>query len=166
MTSEHITERVKNQFGDGLVDAFETYGMLTLVIKPEINIEVLKFLKDESDLAFGFLKDECGIHYPFNKDEELGVIYLLHNLRANVQVRVKTFFPSDKPVIRSATSLWAAANWMERETYDFFGIKFEGHPDLRRILNVDDMDYFPMLKQYPLEDGTREDKDDKMFGRG
>lgn len=63
------------------------------------------------------------------------------------------------------THLWPAANWMERETYDFFGVEFVGHPDLRRILNVDDMDYFPLRKQYPLEDGTRTDKEDEFFGR-
>ena len=63
------------------------------------------------------------------------------------------------------TDLFAGANWMERETYDFFGIEFVGHPDLRRILNEDSMDYFPMRKEYALEDATREDKDDRYFGR-
>jgi NADH-quinone oxidoreductase subunit C len=65
----------------------------------------------------------------------------------------------------TVTVLWPAANWMERETFDFFGVNFEGHPDLRIILNVEDMDYNPMLKQYPLEDDTRTDKDDRFFGR-
>ena len=59
-----------------------------------------------------------------------------------------------------------AANWMERETYDFYGVNFVGHPNLKRILNVDEMDYFPMRKEFPLEDQTRIDKDDEMFGRG
>jgi NADH:ubiquinone oxidoreductase subunit C len=67
--------------------------------------------------------------------------------------------------IATITDLFAGANWMERETYDFYGIEFTGHPDLRRILNMDDMDYFPMRKEYVLEDGTREDKDDRFFGR-
>ena len=63
------------------------------------------------------------------------------------------------------TSLFPSANWMERQEYDFFGIEFEGHPDLRRILNVDEMDYFPMRKEFRLEDATRDDKEDKYFGR-
>jgi NADH-quinone oxidoreductase subunit C len=63
------------------------------------------------------------------------------------------------------TSLYAAANWMERETFDFYGIIFTGHPNLRRILNADEMDYFPLRKEFPLEDATRSDKEDKYFGR-
>jgi NADH-quinone oxidoreductase subunit C len=67
--------------------------------------------------------------------------------------------------VKSITSFFSAANWMERETYDFYGIIFEDHPNLKRILNVEYMDYFPMRKEYPLEDPTREDKDDRYFGR-
>ena len=63
------------------------------------------------------------------------------------------------------TWLWDGANWMEREAFDFYGIRFKGHPNLKRILNVEDMDYFPMRKEYHLEDETRTDKNDTMFGR-
>lgn len=83
----------------------------------------------------------------------------------NVRLRIKTFIPIAKPEIASVTSLYSSANWMERETYDFYGIIFTGHPNLTRILNVDEMDYFPMRKEYPLEDGTRQDKVDEYFGR-
>jgi NADH-quinone oxidoreductase subunit C len=69
------------------------------------------------------------------------------------------------PVLPTAVTIWPAANWMERETYDFYGILFEGHPNLVRILNVEDMTVFPMRKDFPLEDQTREDKNDSMFGR-
>ena len=71
----------------------------------------------------------------------------------------------DPPKVPTVTSVYAAANWMERETYDFYGIIFEGHPNLKRILNVDEMTIFPMRKEYPLEDNTRKDKNDEMFGR-
>ena len=83
----------------------------------------------------------------------------------NYRIRVKTFMDINKPEIPTATDLWLGANWMERETYDFFGVKFLGHPNLKRILNVDEMDIFPLRKEYPLEDQTRDDKDDTMFGR-
>ena len=73
--------------------------------------------------------------------------------------------PASQPEIPTLTTLFAGANWMERETFEFYGIKIIGHPDLRIILNVEDMDYHPLLKQYPLVDATRTDKDDKYFGR-
>ncbi len=82
-----------------------------------------------------------------------------------MRIKLHTIFPKDDSKIKSATTVFEAANWMERETYDFFGIQFEGHPNLKRILNMDDLGYFPMLRQYPLEDGTRTDKDDRYFGR-
>ena len=89
----------------------------------------------------------------------------MHSLTNNVRLRLKCWIPEANPEIASATPLFAAANWMERETYDFFGIQFNGHPNLVRILNEDTMDYFPMRKEYHLEDATREDKDDRYFGR-
>jgi NADH-quinone oxidoreductase subunit C len=72
---------------------------------------------------------------------------------------------AENPQIDSIESVFGAANWQERETFDFYGIEFLGHPNLKRILNVDEMDYFPMRKEYPLEDQTRTDKDDTYFGR-
>jgi NADH-quinone oxidoreductase subunit C len=93
------------------------------------------------------------------------MIYHLHNWTKNVRIRVKVFFSKDDPHVPTATSLWPSANWQERQEYDFFGVVFTGHPDLRRILNVDDMEVFPLRKEYRLEDGTRTDKDDRFFGR-
>jgi NADH-quinone oxidoreductase subunit C len=89
----------------------------------------------------------------------------LHNLNENVRLRYKVFTDIEKPDVFSATALFSAANWMERETYDFFGVNFIGHPNLKRILNVDEMEYFPLRKEYPLEDQKRTDKDNEMFGR-
>ena len=83
-----------------------------------------------------------------------------------IRLRFKVYTSIENPEVFTATKIFAAANWMERETYDFYGVKFLGHPNLKRILNVDEMDYFPMRKEYPLEDFQRKDKDDEMFGRG
>jgi NADH-quinone oxidoreductase subunit C len=83
----------------------------------------------------------------------------------NVRIRLKIFFPIEDPNVPTLTNLFLTANWMEREAYDFFGINFTGHPNMKRILNIDEMDYFPMRKEYAIEDGTRTDKDDTMFGR-
>ena len=106
----------------------------------------------------------AAIHIP-DHPLPLGVVYHLHNLYEKKRIRVKTFLPGADPSVSSLTDLFSAANWMERETYDFYGIIFTSHPNLKRILNVDYMDYFPMRKEYPLEDSARPDKDDRFFGR-
>jgi NADH-quinone oxidoreductase subunit C len=93
-------------------------------------------------------------------------VYHLHNLKENIRLRYSVSTSLENTDVYTATKLFESANWMERETYDFFGINFVGHPNLKRILNVDEMDYFPLRKEFPLEDQTRIDKDDEMFGRG
>ncbi len=140
-------------------------GMLNIHTAREQIIGLLQLLRDDAVFGFNFLTTLCAIHYPDNAGQELGVIYHLHNWQQNVRIRVKIFFPIDDPKVPTATVLWPTANWMERQEYDFYGVIFTGHPDLRRILNVDDMEVFPMRKEYRLEDGTRTDKDDRFFGR-
>ncbi|MBX9852657.1 MAG: NADH-quinone oxidoreductase subunit C [Cytophagaceae bacterium] len=164
LTHPRITEKLKEKFGEVILNVEEPYNFLTITVKREKILDILKFISTDSELGFTFLTDITGIHYPDPKDE-LGVIYHLHNMPQNVRLRLKTFFPKTDPQIDSATPVFSGANWMERETYDFFGIIFKGHPNLKRILNVDDLDYFPMRKEYALEDPTRTDKKDPMFGR-
>lgn len=166
LTNDRIKERLSEKFGDQLSGFEESYGMLSLTVPAELNLKIMQFLYDDEELRFRFLTDLTAVHYPDRKDEELAVVYQLHNLVDNVRLRLKIYVPVGKPDVFTATQLFSGANWMERETYDFYGINFIGHPDLRRILNVDEMDYFPMRKEYPMEDQTRRDKDDEMFGRG
>jgi NADH-quinone oxidoreductase subunit C len=127
---------------------------------------VLQFLYDEPALSFRFLTDLCAVHNPDLPGRELCVVYHLHNLQENVRLRLKIYTAVEEPQVFTATRLFSSANWMERETYDFYGVIFTGHPNLKRVLNVDEMDYFPLRKEFPLEDQTRIDKDDEMFGRG
>ena len=166
LTNEQIKQKLTEKFSDQVTGFEEPYGMLTFEAPKELNLKVLNFLYDDEELKFRFLTDLCGVHYPDLKDKELAVVYHLHNLEDNIRIRFKVFTKINKPDVYTATGLFSSANWMERETYDFYGINFVGHPNLKRILNVDEMDYFPMRKQYPLEDQTRVDKDDEMFGRG
>jgi NADH-quinone oxidoreductase subunit C len=166
LTNEHIKQRVTEKFVEQVTGFEEPYGMLTFEAPKELNLKVLNFLYDDEELKFRFMTDLCGVHYPDKKGKELAVVYHLHNLIDNVRIRLKVFTDIVQPDIYTATGLFSAANWMERETYDFYGINFVGHPNLKRILNVDEMDYFPMRKEFPLEDQTRADKDDEMFGRG
>ncbi len=154
---------LNEKFPGEVLSAELVYDFPVVTVKPNHSHAILQFLKEDASFNFHFLTDLTGMQTADEK--ELGVIYHLHNLPANIRIRIKTFFSITKPEIKSVTDLWPAANWMERETYDFFGVKFQGHPNLKRILNVDEMDIFPLRKEYPLEDQTRDDKSDKMFGR-
>jgi NADH-quinone oxidoreductase subunit C len=165
LTNEIIQQKLTEKFGEQLSNWGEPYGMLTFVAEKDINVKVLQFLHDDETLGFKFLTDLQAVHYPDNKGAELAVVYHLHNMQANVRIRFKVFADIAKPDVFTATALYASANFMERETYDFYGVNFVGHPNLKRILNVDEMDYFPLRKEFPLEDQTRIDKDDEMFGR-
>ncbi|MBX9734167.1 MAG: NADH-quinone oxidoreductase subunit C [Chitinophagaceae bacterium] len=165
VTNQYIQEKLTEKFGDQVYGFEENYGMLSFESAKENNLKVLQFLYDEASLGFTFLTDLCAVNYPDDKGRELAVVYHLHNLQENVRIRFKVFTSVATPDVYTATKLFATANWMERETYDFFGVNFVGHPNLKRILNVDEMDYFPLRKEYPLEDQTRIDKDDEMFGR-
>ncbi len=165
LTNEIIKQRLIEKFGDDVSGFIEPYGMLTFEAPKDFNLKVLQFLYDDEQLRFQFLTTLGAVHYPDNKGKELAVVYHLHNLVDNVRIRFKVFTSIDQPDVYTATKLYEAANWMERETYDFYGVNFLGHPNLKRILNVDEMDYFPLRKEYPLEERTRQDKDDEMFGR-
>ena len=165
LTQETTLARLQDHFGDAILSHDVPYGFLTIEIPADRNLDVIGFLKNEADLAFGYMTDLCAVHMPNQPDREIAVVYHMHSLTNNVRLRLKCWIPEANPEIASATPLFAAANWMERETYDFFGVRFQGHPNLKRILNVDHMEMFPLLKQYPLEDSSREDKDDRFFGR-
>ena len=165
LTNEYVQSRIASQFGDKITEQVESYGMLTVTVHHEAYFDLIKWLKEDAEINCMFLTDLTAAHYPDRKEEELNVVVHLHNLPANFRIRVKTYIASAHPHLPSLTPLYKSANWMERESFDFFGVKFTGHPKLKTILNVDDMDYHPMLKQYPMEDQTREDKDNKYFGR-
>ncbi len=166
LTNQYIQEKLTEKFGETVSNFQEIYGMLTFEAPKEANLKVLQYLYDEETLQFQFMTDLCAVHYPEKVGAELAVVYHLHNLVENVRIRFKVFTSVATPDVFTASQLFSAANWMERETYDFYGVNFVGHPNLKRILNVDEMDYFPLRKEFPLEDQTRVDKDDEMFGRG
>jgi NADH-quinone oxidoreductase subunit C len=166
LTNQDIQNKLQEKFGDLVSNFEESYGLLSFEATAANNLKVLQFLYDEPSLQFQFLTDLCGVNFPDDAGREISVVYHLHNLTENVRLRFKIFVPVAAPDVFTACNLFSSANWMERETYDFYGVNFVGHPNLKRILNVDEMDYFPLRKEYPLEDQTRIDKDDEMFGRG
>jgi len=166
LTNENVLGKIIEQFGEeNIWDAYDPDGIMTFQTNRATIHELIKYLRDDKELQISFLTTMCGVHYPDQKDKELCMVYQLHSLRHNYRLRIKVYFPISDPVMPTMTDLYATANWMEREAYDFYGIVFTGHPNLIRILNVEDMEYHPMLKQYPLEDQTREDKINTFFGR-
>ena len=166
LTNQYIQEKLEEKFGDVVSNFEESYNVLSFEATAANNLKVLQFLFDEPSLQFQFLTDLCGVNFPDDAGREISVVYHLHNLTQNIRLRFKIFVTVAAPDVFTASNLFSSANWMERETYDFYGVNFVGHPNLKRILNVDEMDYFPLRKEYPLEDQTRIDKDDEMFGRG
>lgn len=164
ISNQAVLDKISQQFAEKISSVSEPFGLLTFETSKEEIISILTFLKNDAELKFNYLTDITGIHYP-GTEFPIGVIYHIHSLYNNVRVRIKVFLEEANPVIPTATVLWEGANWMERETYDFFGITFQGHPNLVRILNMDDMTAFPMRKEFPLEDPNRVDKKDFFFGR-
>jgi NADH-quinone oxidoreductase subunit C len=160
-----VLARLQESFTDGVIHSSLDYDFPVFTVKREAIVDVLRFLKEDPQLNFHFLTTACGMHYPDQRGAEMGMAYQLHNLPANTRIRIKVEFPEQDAVMPTITSLWSAANWMEREAYDFFGIRFIGHPNLKRILNMEDITFFPLRKEFPLEDPTRDDKDDTSFGR-
>ncbi len=165
LTNEIIQQKLTEKFGEQL--SWDTpHGLLTVTAPADMNLKLMQHLYDDEALRFRFMTDLTAVHYPERAGEELCVVYLLHNMQDNIRLRLKVYVPSEKPDVYTASKLFSTANWMEREAYDFFGVNFIGHPNLIRIMNVDEMEHFPMRKEYEMEDPTRRDKDDEMFGRG
>jgi NADH-quinone oxidoreductase subunit C len=165
LTPEFIQDKLSQQFGDAVSNFTVLHNILTFETVAANNLKALTFLNEHPDLQFNFLNDLTAVHYPNQVGRELCVVYLVQNMRLGQRLRLKIYIDIQKPDVFTATALYATANWLEREAYDFFGVNFVGHPNLIRIMNTDDMDYFPLRKEFPLEDQTRIDKDDDMFGR-
>lgn len=158
-----VLRKLSDSFGEAIINNEFYTDMLSISISKEAINEALTMLCKDCEMQYNFLTTLCGMHYP--ESQNLGVVYHLHSFANNHRIRIKTSVHISNPVLPTATDIWPAANWMERETFDFYGIQFEGHPNLKRILNVDEMTDFPLRKDFPLEDQTREDKNDEMFGR-
>lgn len=160
---DSLVADLQSKFGNAIQNVEEQYGLLGFTTSKDQIIPILKYLNESETYRFRFLTDLCGVHYADEK--QLAVVYHVQSMENNFRLRIKVFVPESNPKVPTATVLYKSANWQERETYDFFGIIFEGHPNLKRILNVDDMVAFPLRKEFPLEDPNRIDKDDSYFGR-
>jgi NADH-quinone oxidoreductase subunit C len=166
LDTTQIQDKLVATFGESVFNFTQEKSIFSLEVASEKITAVLLFLKNDETLRFNFLTDLCGIHYPENdENHQFTVVYHLHNWIDNVRIKIKTYISGTNPEIKTVSNVFLCANWMERETYDFYGINFIGHPQLKRILNMDEMISFPMRKEFPMEDGGRTDKDDRFFGR-
>ena len=161
-----IQDKLVETFGESVFHFNQEKDVFSFEVAADKITAIVLFLKNDPTLRFNFLTDLCGVHYPDNEVErQFTVVYHMHNLYENKRIKIKAFINGETPEIKTITTIFPGANWMERETYDFFGVNFIGHPQLKRILNMDEMISFPMRKEFPMEDGGRTDKDDRFFGR-
>jgi NADH-quinone oxidoreductase subunit C len=143
---------LKRQYGSGIREASIYLGQKYLVVDPTIAYELLQILHEA---GFDYCVDVTAVHYPKREKQEFDLIWILYSFRQNERIRVKTQI-ADGGMVKSVVGLWPTANWLEREVYDMFGIKFEGHPDLRRILLPEDWMGFPLRKEQGIKQQDQE----------
>lgn len=159
-----VVQKVQEKFADAILDVSDAQGELTIVVRKEGIYDLMAFLKNDSELAYNFLADVTAVDYSLMEDmlmkydyARFMVVYHLLSTEKRGRLRVKVPVHEREPSIPSMASIWKVADWLERETYDMFGITFENHPDLRRILMPDDYEGHPLRKDYPLRGrGERE----------
>jgi NADH-quinone oxidoreductase subunit C len=149
MDQDGLVSKLKERFPESILDVSSFRGEITLHVRAGDILPVCRFLYDDPDLSFDYLTDLCGVdHYP--QEPRFQVVYHLCAMKSRSRLRVKVSLPDGAPRIASVVSVWKAANWLERETFDMFGITFVDHPDLRRILLAPDWEGHPLRKDYPL----------------
>jgi len=151
MQPTEIAEKIKGEFPDQVIEVVEFSDQVSVIVKRDRIFNICRYLHDDADLSFDHLKDLCGVDYLNKKEIRFEVVYNLYSIRHHHMIRLRAEVPEDNPTIQSVTSIWAGANWHERECFDMFGIVFKGNPDLRRILLPEDWEGNPLRKDYPLK---------------
>ena len=154
MQADALLETLKLRFGEAVVETHANAGDATAVVTRERVVHVLQTCRDDAELGFDVLMDLTAVDYSRFPGREDGprfeVVYHLYSVPHNHRLRVKVRVDEDDPVVPSATRLWPIANWFEREVWDMFGVRFDGHPDLRRILMYEEFVGHPLRKDYPV----------------
>ena len=145
-----IVDRLKEKFLNEIVDVTQFRDQVFVSIKKEKIAEICRYLHDDPDIHMDYLADLCGVDYP-EKRHRFEVVYNLYSLKYNHRLMLKAQLPEEDPYIDSVVQIWSGANWHEREACDMYGILFNDHPDLRRILMPEDWEGYPLRKDYPLK---------------
>lgn len=153
MAEDSVTLRkLKQSFSDSILESHSFRGDDTVLIHPEVLIPVATFLKQDPDLDYNFLMDLTAVDYlKMRKNPRFEVVYHFFSLSKKHRLRVKVPAEAVNPEVDSLVSLWPGANWFEREVWDMFGIKFRGHPNLKRILMYEQFEGYPLRKDYPIQ---------------
>jgi len=150
MTPEEIHAKLQKEFGEDILELNTETLDPWIKIRPENFFKVAKFLKEDEDLLFTSLMCLSGVDY--GADSDLGVVYNLHSMKKKHKIAIRVNVSRENPKVPSVETIWRTADWHERETYDLFGIEFEGHRDLRRILCPDDWEGYPLRKDYIVQE--------------
>jgi NADH-quinone oxidoreductase subunit C len=156
MEAIQIAEKIREKFPEETLDIREFRGQISVTLKKVRIRDICRYLHDDPDIFLDYLVDLCGVDYLGKKDVRFEVVYHLYSIKHRHAIRLKAEVPEDDPSIDSVMPVWAGVNWHERECYDMFGIIFEGHPDLRRILLPEDWEGHPLRKDYPLKGPEKE----------
>lgn len=149
MTNTDIITKIKKVLPESLLEIYEFRGDLTLLVRVEDLVRVARFIKDDPDLSFDLIIDAAGVDM-YRPDGRFEVVYNIYSLKNKRYLRLKVRVEEEHPVVPTLTGVWPGANWHERETFDMFGIKFDGHPDLRRFYMPEEFEYYPLRKDFPL----------------
>jgi len=145
--SSPLVDAIKERFGGEFIKSYSFLGQNQIEVKKERIAEIMTFLRDTPISPFNYLVDETAVHWP--KEEQFEIVYILYSFEKNAHVRVKTRIKEWEP-IESVVSVWATADWLEREVYDMFGVQYANHPNLKRILLPEDWAGFPLRKDYNI----------------
>jgi len=146
--------KLKEKFASSVIDVVEFRGEVTVTVKKDDILSILSFLKQS--LQYNLLTDVTAVDYLGKKEDRFMLVYQLFSIDNKDRLRIKAPLSEVDGHIQSATQVWATANWLEREVFDLFGIVFDNHPDLRRILMTPDWEGYPLRKDYPLQGPGRE----------
>jgi len=146
-----VAKKIQEKFSDGFVSCREALGETTVEVKREHLLAICRFLHDDPETDFSFITDICSVDFP-DQTPRFQMVYHFYSIDKNQRIRIKTGVPEEDCTVDSITSIWKGANFLEREVFDMMGIRFNNHPDLRRILMTEDYDEgFPLRKDFPVE---------------
>ena len=145
-----LLDRLIDVHSDAVLETHTRLGDATAVVDAGRIVEIARFLRDDDLLFFEMLSDLCAVDYP-ERSPRFEVVYHLYSLKHNHRLRIKAGVPEEPCEIDSLVEIWPAANWLEREVWDMYGIRFRNHPDLRRLLLYEEFEGHPLRKDYPKE---------------